>query len=366
MVQITHARIKKGDEWETISARHHERHKKDFAKTDCYCPDDACPAKLTHYKEHEHTYYDQESLQAFTLKIAPHYKRHVGSPEHAPNCTAVKHYVAYQGYARDLGALSVGEGAFVINLNIMTDTVPAPLRQNAAILQRPFNASGRRSQDSGHPDAQEPKRLSIGLSETSALAQLIERTEFNPEHRKNILMRRHGQTRRLTEIFYDDPVALFRKKLEEQRAGITNAPAAVEFRPIPIPKFHSRRNWSIQGQAVPIISNDGEKYYASMMLHCASEAMFREMQELIKGKQGARSFLVFSERVYVDGLEVKQKLLDIKAGRQEDTAVFVHLHVSRPEQIHVWNRTPDEPKMDMGLVTMVRPPKEIPPELLKS
>lgn len=357
MVQITHSRIRNPqtgayDERVAADAFDRETHGKEV----CFCPDPHCSATLTCYKSYLQTFYDPETGDAYRLKIPAHYKRKAGSPAHDANCTAVKHYESYQAHARNLG-VSLQRGAFIFNLNIPTDDAPAPVRRSRAYLSA-FDAAAEENKES--PTRRRPA-LSEGLNDVTLLAGLLDKTEFDRGYRDSIALRDGRKIYTLSQLFEDNPLSLYLDRLEIARVKSMSPPVIVQFKPNMLPKFHSPKSGTIQGQHVYSEGKDGERYSLAMMLHCADRAVYDAVKADIR--DGKKSFLIYSQRVYVDREEGTAKNKAIREGSAPDRTFFVHIHITTPKQICEWS--PMLPQMGfelagMDLPAQAKPPKEIP------
>ena len=367
MVQITHARIRDDNTGELVKIAAKDFDKKTDGKKVCHCPDKNCGAILSHVTSYQQNFYDPENREWYKLKIPAHFQRAKGSAPHHESCTAVDAYTIYQGYAREVGGLSQQNGAFVYNLNIMTDNRPAPIRRprlaaafGVAVPVRESNGSAATPND-----AKERARLSIGLNHVDKLAGLLNKTEFDKHYRHSILLRDGIKRYTLADLFEDDTVRLFRTAHARAKAGAEAMPVLLQFKPIAIAEFHDKKARTFVGQATTMRGADGHNYSVSVMLHCGTEEIFKSMKQAIRA--GERSFLLYAENARVDLLEFVQKKKDIHDGRAKDSAVLVHVRIDRPEQMTVW--TPFNGQLDleeagMDLPIHRKPPRDIPQHLL--
>lgn len=343
MVQIANARYEdpaSGDMLE-ISARAVDKDRHGSARF--ICPDKCCSAELTHYREHIQTYYDPQSGEPYSLKVAAHFQRKKNSPPHDAHCKAVDDYTRLQRYARDSGALSLQHGAFVFNLNIPTDNAPAPLRRKKHRALAPsFNAAAKEttSNERKYGDdvnaTEKTGPLSRGLNSVEKLAGLLDASAFDPQYRKSILVRAGARRFTLSDIYKDDPIAFYREEHERAKKDRPPQPVLIQFQPIAIGKYHSPHALTIQGQASPITASNGKaKYAVSVMMHCGNEEIYARVKEQIK--EGARSFLLYAASANVNLIELAHKKKEMEIGRQKDNAVFVHVRLDRPEQIIAWS-----------------------------
>lgn len=348
MVQIANAwavHRKTGEEQE-IAARDALSRSNDY---DWRCPDACCRIPLTHYKQHIKTFHDPVSGQSFKTKVAAHFRRKAHGPAHAAECKAVDDYTKYQLYARSQGGLSHQGGSFVFNVNIPTDNALAAFRRRASDLSRHFRqralerlaAPGQISYDEGP----KKKPLSAGLSSVEKLAELLNVSAFDPSYRESIILRDGPRLLSLAQIYKDDPLALYREQHERAKKGGKELAVLVHFKPIAFAKYHSKRDLTIQGQAVQIAgSNCRDRYSVSVMLHCGSRDIFESLTRRIKN--GDRSFLLYAPSARVDLIELAQKKYDIANGLSKDNAVYVHVHANRAEQITAWS--PPEAQMSFA------------------
>lgn len=332
MVQITHARQRNSDTgaYELVPAVDFD--KKTDGQKICFCPDEQCGATLTHYQSYYQTFYSPLNNEPYKLKIAAHFKREPGSPQHDIACTAVEHYAAYQNFSRELGA-SLGHGAFVFNLNIPTNTFPAPTRQNVDSHIRNFNEAALAEKENKNSPS---RKLSAGLNDVKKLAQLLDSTEFDRQYRESIALRNGNKYYKLSDLFEDDALTAFRSHHDMARK-CEQRPAIIQFKPIAIGKYHSKKNGTIQGQAVPIKGGDGKDYSVSMMLHCDSPDVYDSVKKEIRNNE--RSFLVYTDKSYVNLQEFSDKKHAIQDGSAKDNSVLVHLHVKTNHQICAWMPT---------------------------
>lgn len=360
MVQITHARIRDENTGELVKISAATFDKKMDGKKLCLCPDKNCGALLTHYKSYEQTFYDP---LPYKLKVPAHFKRAEGSPAHSENCTAVDAYTTYQSYARNLGGLSQQHGAFVYNLNIMTDNVPAPIRRPNRALSAAYDRARKPiREDDDRPSV----RLSEGLNHVKKLAGLLDRTEFDRHYRDSILLRDGSKRYTLAEIFEDDTLRLFRGEHARAKSGGASKPVLLQFKPIVLAKFHDKRAMTMQGQAVTVRGGDGHDYSVSVKLHCGSKEIFDSVKQGLRA--GEHSFLLYAKAARVDLMEFAHKKKEIHEGRAQDRAVFVHVRIDRPEQMTAWK--PFDGQLDLEVAGMelpmqFKPPREIPQSLTR-
>lgn len=363
MVQITHARMGVEDGKPVlVSAKTY--HKETHGRKPCHCPDANCPAILVHHKKHFQTFYNLTTGDAYKLSIPSFFQRHPKSPPHAPTCTAVDHYAHYQNYARSIAGVGLSHGAFVYNLNIPTKDLPERTKRSARRL------SGNFALHVAPKDVEREtyihRKLSEGISSVKKIAGLLDATEFDRDYRDATLLRDGPRHFTLSRIFKNDIVALFREEGARARNGAAPTPVLLHFKPIVMGKYHSRQDWTIQGQAKSIKGIDGHTYYVSAKLNCGSKDVYEAVKRDIRG--GKRSFLIYAECATVDLFEFAQKKKDIQAGNAKDNAVFVHIRINMPEQITPW--TPYNGQLDleqagMDLPPQPKPPREIPQHLIK-
>lgn len=368
MVQITHARIRDDDTGEMVKIGADSFDKKTDGKKLCLCPDENCGAVLSHYKSYMQTFYDWQTNEPYQLKIPAHFQRMMRGPAHADDCTAVDAYTIYQNYARNLGGLSQQHGAFVYNLNIMTDNRLAPVRYSRVLSGAFDGAAPVRTNDGGVQNgiSQAKVKLSEGLNHVSKLAGLLDRTEFDRQYRESILLRDGARRTTLAEIFEDDTVRLFRRAHARAKSGAEAQPVLLQFKPIVLAKFHDKKALTLQGQAITLRGADGNDYSVSVKLHCGSKEIYQSMKQEIR--MGARSFLLYTENARVDLIEFAHKKKEIQDGRATDRAVFVHVRIDRPEQMVGWtpyNGQLDLERAGMELPIHHRPPREIPQSLIR-
>ena len=361
MVQITHARIRDEATGEPVKISAAAFDKKSDGKKLCLCPDEHCGAVLTHYKSYMQTYYDLQTGEPYKLKIPAHFKRVLGGPAHSESCTAVDAYTIYQNYARDIGGLSQQHGAFVYNLNIMTDNRPAPLR-HARDLSSSFGSAHGRVEG---VKKRASVRMSEGLNHVRKLAGLLDRTEFDKHYRDSILLRDGGKRFTLADLYEDDSVRLFREAHARAKSGAAPTPLLLQFKPIVLAKFHSKKELTIQGQPVAVRGGDGNDYFVSVKLHCGSKNIYDSVKQGLRS--GERSFLLYAKDARVDLIEFAHKKKEIQDGRAQDRAVFVHVRVDRPEQLMAWK--PHNGQLDLEVAGMElpvqhKPPREIPQQLI--
>ncbi len=350
MVQITRARIIDGDTERVVLASAFNKARD--AKKTCRCHDKNCPAVLSHRKEHDHPYYSPITGDRYVLRVAAHYGRAPKSPEHAPNCTEMLGFQKFENYARFINRENLGETGFVLNLNIPTDSRPAPLRKGRR--QDLFSAAALVTPKDPASHSIHQKRSS-GLNNVEKLAKLLDQTEENHDHRRMMELSRGRDVYRLSDIYSEDPVQLFRQSHDVAKGNAVSTPVLVRFRPIMIGKFRSKANMTIQGLACPVLGRDGHKYHVSTLLHCGSKDIYTRIVEDMRDKKG--SFLVYADKATVDLHEFGFKKRDITRGTAKDSTVFVHVRVDRDEQIMSWSPIDLQSDLAMDLPLMARPPK---------
>lgn len=364
MVQITHARLRDDETGKPVRISAANFDKATDGKKLCQCPDPDCSAILTHYKSYLQTFYDLVTNEPYKLKVPAHFKRAEGSPPHSLECTAVDQYTIYQSYARDIGGLSQMHGRFVYNLNIMTNDDTAPVRHPRKAGDPFNNAATRENKSDGQ--GHEHRKLSQGLNSVKKLAGLLDHTEFDKEYRESILLRDGRKSYTLAQLFRNDTLALFRERHTQAKNGDAPQPVLLQFKPIVLGQFHSKKERTIQGQAVTVRGGDGRDYSVSVKLHCASREIYDSLKQEIRA--GKRSFLVYAESATVDLVEFAHKKHEIQQGTAKDRTVFVHVRVGMPQQMTPW--VPYDGQLDLQnagieLPLHMRPPREIPQHLLK-
>lgn len=371
MVQITHALVRDEATGKPVKIAAATFDKDADGKKVCMCPDPQCGALLTHYKSYMQTFYDLDTGAPYKLKIPAHFKRMPGSPPHDMSCTTVDDYTIYQNYARTLGALSQQHGAFVYNLNIMTDARPAPVRTpklasafNGAVEVRE-NRNGH-GHDHANGNGHSRHKLSEGLNDVRKLAGLLDHTEFDRGYRDSIVLRDGARRYTLANLFENDTLKLFRAEHARAKAGANATPLLLQFKPIVLAKYHDRKARTIQGQAVTVHGADGHDYSVSVKLHCGSKEIYDAVKKDIR--TGERSFLIYAERSYVDLTEFAHKKMEIQNGKAKDRTVFVHVHANMPQQIAAW--TPFNGQLDLEIAGMElpmhqKPAREIPENLIR-
>jgi len=339
MVQIAKARIEleaPKDEYPgkyiTVSAYGFDKQK--YKGNKCLCPDPNCSAELSRVKGHKQIFYGIVTGKPFQLDIAAHFKRKMGADPHIETCTAVAHYQRYQTMARNAQGRAWGDGVFTFNLNIPTDTVAAPLRQNRSTLYPRFFAA---AQDPSSKEKHPPRKLSEGLNSVKAMAKLLDETEFNHAYRDKMLFRNGTTALSLSDLYKSDSIKFFNEMEARARDGLKPRPTLIEFKPLAAREFHSRSNLTIQGLP-SYLMNNGHRESRSMMLHCTDVSMYKQITQAIYG--GERSFLIYSDSAFVDLMEVAQKEKDIKGGTAKNKTFFVNIPVASPEQIHAWQPMP--------------------------
>ena len=338
--------------------------KKRDADLDYFCPDKCCRIPLSHHKEHLHTFVDPDSGRAFKANVAAYFQRKPNGARHDDACTAVDAYTKYQIFARKNGGESHERGTFVFNLNIPTNTVPAPDRKRKSALtqkfqNRAFEKLTAQSQESA-PSSERPAPQSQGLANVGKLAGLLEASAFNPKYRESVLLRDGPRLASLSEIYKDKPIEFYREEHARAKRGGPAKPVLVHFEPIAMGKFHSPHDLTIQGLAAPIRASNGKaKYAVSIQLHCGSKSMYDEIREQIRG--GARSFLIYAPLAYVSLIELAHKKKEMEIGKPTDKAVFVHVRADRPEQIVRW--TPPAAQLSFDLDTTPKPSRGEEPRL---
>lgn len=377
MVQITHALIRDEASGKQVKIAAATFDKDTDGKKVCQCPDPHCGAVLTHYKSYMQTFYDLDTNEPYKLKIPAHFKRLQGGPPHDQSCTAVDDYTIFQSYARDIGGLSQQHGAFVYNLNIMTDGRPAPVRapklasafEGAVEIRENKNGNGHDAANghrNGNGHSYERRKLSEGLNHVQRLAGLLDHTEFDRQYRDSILLRDGKRRYTLANLFENDVVRLFRAEHARAKNGADAGAVLFQFKPIVLGKYHKKKDLTIQGQPVTMRDPQGHVYSVCAKLHCGSKEIYDSLKEQIRS--GKRSFLIYTDRAYVDLLEFKHKKIEIHEGKAKDRSVFVHLHATMPQQVAAW--TPFNGQLDLEVAGMDlpiyrKPPREIPENLIK-
>lgn len=329
MVQITEARVidKETGVERRVRADAYDKALND--KTIRCCPDDNCPARLSHYTDYKQKFYNPVTGEPYELHIAASFRRSPNSPDHAKDCTQVEAHVKRQTIVRARGGEIHASGAEIYNLNILTDHRPAPERKAPSALQesygRAHDAIDRRT-----PTAR--RTLSTGVNNIKGLAALLDETYYAPEQRALKILRTGGRDTTLAAIFIGDPLLAFHEKIEErerQAVGehVAGGPQLIHFRPIPIAKYRSAHDHTIQGLAAARTMPDGSRQHVSFQLHCGGKAQYDAVCDAIK--KGARSFLVYTPEVRLD-------LMGEGRIRKEEHPVLLHIYAHRAGQIMAW------------------------------
>lgn len=322
-------------------------------KKACLCPDPQCVARMVHVRAHDQTYYDEGG--AYTLRVAAHFRRHPKSPPHAEKCAIAQAYHRYADQARHFGGSQRGEAGFVYNLNIMTDTRPAPgrgLARHFPAVKAAPQITARYAASAGY-SARAP--WSKGINHIRMLAQLLDETAFDPGLRAENHMRRNSKLLTLAEMYKEDAVALLRaghsrsKALRDNPSAPRSWPMLFNFRPIMTPKSKELTFWdgkaqSVTGAPQKIEDAKGNAYYISARLNFGSKDLYRSFIKMLRG--GEKSFLAYDDRVSVDMEDFMRMKEAMHNKHGHHHAVFVDMHINCAEQILPW--TPRGAQMDLS------------------
>jgi hypothetical protein len=352
MVQITTARTfnpETGQWGDDLPAEDYDADK--HGHLECVCPDPHCSARLQRKGSYHQTFYDSETGEPYRLKIPSHYQRKPGAVEHDEKCEIYLKYGSYQDYCRHIGGLGTSDGAFIFNLNIDSDTQPAPIRERKEDMQDSFskaNGSGEK------PDKTRKRRRSEGIKNIDVLATLIEKSAFDSQLRESLLFRRAGYNGHptislsLDDLYIEDQVDFFRRAHAATKENRLMT-AAFLFKPIKIAKYwHTNKDGTgvVYGQAKPVSDADGNKYYVNIALRVRDKDLFARLkQDVLKGGEG--SFLVYSEEIRVDLMSFAHKKMEIIRGTAEDKGVHADVYINTGQQIVPWQPPPMIKEMEL-------------------
>lgn len=367
MVQITHAAFKDpqtgkkilGPDGTPLLARADSFDKLRDAQSICVCPDKDCMAELSHYVQHDRTFYDDMTGAPFQLTVAAHFQRKPGSPLHRDGCAAVWDDQTHKARMRALGALEQLEGVFIFNNNIPRDeNIERPRHPSRArpVLREAFQRPIQKAADEGITTR---PPLSQGINHVRELGRLLDETHFDVQKRDSIYIR-YGHSRRKLEAYYHEKPSYFFKELFlDEGRGTGIAAGLVYFSPIKSAQFHNPKERTIEGVGERRIGKDGHGYYVSYKLHCASDKIYQAVRRGLK--EGAASYLVDSRKCWVDMKDSREKIKAVSAGQGKGKTLFVHVYIGNEAQFCPW--TP-KTTLDLHLPLQQRPPKAsfLPPQ----
>ncbi len=353
MVQMTHARTfnPQTGEWGEISAKAYREKKEkyraleDAGQLECHCPDPRCSGvRLSHHDGHMQMFYGDRG--SYQLDIPSHFQRWPGTAAHHPDCEIVKQYGAYQGTMRDLGALSLGHGAFIVNLNFPTTHSEGPVRRPRNILGGEFRVATTRETKDSPP--REKRVLSHGIKNLNAMAAMIEQAAYDNHFRRNILFRRGSEIFSLEQLYQETPLALFRRAQQVDNQNKAYARALTVFQPAAPREFwqiEKHGPGKIMGQPDVVKGRDGYNHHVAMALHVENRALYYDLKKMFR--EGFKSFLLYSDKIHIDRAEIRER--NAMAGKGAGQRAFmVHVHVTRPEQIVPWTAPPAQKPFDFG------------------
>ena len=353
MVQMTHARTFNPEtgEWGEISAKayrekkEHYRALEDSGKLECHCPDPRCDGvRLSHHDGHMQMFYSDTG--SYQLNIPSHFQRWPGTAAHHPDCQIVQQYGVYQGTMRNLGALSLGHGAFIVNLNFPTTHSEGPVRRPRSIAGSDFRVASAHEQRDAQP--REKRVLSHGIKDLKAMGALIEQAAYDNNFRRNILFRRGSQIFTLDQLYLESSLQLFRQARELDLKGKMYARALTVFQPAAPREFwqiEKQGPGKILGQPEVVKGRDGYNHHVAMALHVENRGLYYDLKKMFR--EGFKSFQLYSEKIHIDRAEIRERN-QIATKGDGQRAFMVHVHVTRPEQIVPWTAPPPQKPFDFG------------------
>lgn len=350
MVQMTHARTfnPKTGEWGEITAKAYKQ-KKDHFRTleaagemECHCPDPRCTGvRVSHHDSHLQMFYGDRG--SYQLNVPSHFQRWPGATPHHPDCEIVQQYGAYQNTMRDLGALSLGNESYIVNLNVPTQHTEGPVRRPLAPLKKEFRAAAPAIADQSSRDK---RPLSYGIKDLKAMGLLIEQAAYNEKFRRNVLFRRANEVLNLDQLYQETPRHLFKVAQEAMKTGRDIIGALTVFQPAALQKFWQMKGKGpgrILGQPEVVKGRDHQNHHVAMTLHVENRDLYHTLKQTFN--EGYKSFLVYSDKIYIDPDEIRARNEAQRSG-QDNKAFVVHVHVTRPEQITPWTAPPPQKPMD--------------------
>ncbi|PCI55439.1 MAG: hypothetical protein COB36_07395 [Alphaproteobacteria bacterium] len=255
-------------------------------------------------------------------------------------------------------------GTYIVNLNIPAGQEPpqrnrprATLTEGGAFNGAATNVDTTHAQRQIHRSSNKPSnQTSHGVKTVQALADLLDRTEFDKGQREAILLRNGGQVMTLDQVYQKNTINMYRDLYKDESHDAQNPEknhnhiALFRFRPSGIKKFWNREkdgSMSVQSHPEQIHDKEGNKFYVSTRLNFQTEDSFDTFNKAYEeaAEKNDKWFLVYSEHASVSLAEYTGEKQKIAQGTEKSADVHITATVFNTDQFIQW--TPRSPQLSI-------------------
>ncbi len=258
--------------------------------------------------------------------------------------------------------LNSDAGTYIVNLNIPAGQEPSKrnrprmtLTESGAFNNAATNIDTARAKRQIHRTANTPpNQKSQGVKTVEALADLLDRTEFDKGQRETIILRNGGQLMTLDEVYQKNTINMYRELYKDEHKDFQdpeknhNHIALFRFRPNGVKKFWNREtdgSMSVQSHPEQIHDKTGNKFYVSTHLNFQTESSFDAFNKAYDAatEKDDKWFLVYSEHASVSLAEYSGEKQKVAQGTEKSADVHITATVFNTDQFMQW--TPRDPQL---------------------
>ena len=260
--------------------------------------------------------------------------------------------------------LNSDAGSYIVNLNIPAGQEPpqrnrprATLTEGGAFNDAVTNVDTTHAQRQIHRSSNKPpNQKSQGVKTVEALADLLDRTEFDKGQREAIILRNGGQVMTLDQIYQKNTINMYRDLFKDESHDAQNPEknhnhiALFRFKPNGVKKFWNRENdgsMSVQSHPEQIHDKEGNKFYVSTRLNFQTDACFDAFNEAYEkaAEKDDKWLLVYSEHASVSLAEYTGEKQKIAQGTEKSADVHITATVFNTDQFMQWK--PRSPQLSI-------------------
>lgn len=270
--------------------------------------------------------------------------------------------------------LNSDAGAYIVNLNIPAGQEPPKrnkprmtLTQSGAFNDAATNVDTTYAQRQIHRSSNTPSNQhSHGVKTVQALAELLDRTEFDKGQRQSVLMRNGGQLMTLDEMYQKNTINMYRDLYHEERKDAQdpdknhNHISLFRFRPNGVKKFWNREtdgSMSVLSHPEQVHDKDGNKFYVSTHLNFQTDACFDAFNKAYETatEKDDKWFLVYSEHTTVNLAEYDKEKQKVAQGTEKSADVHISATVFNTDQFMQWTPKDAQLMLDFGTKKNTKP-----------
>ena len=258
--------------------------------------------------------------------------------------------------------LNSDTGTYIVNLNIpagqelpQRNRPRATLTEGGAFNDAATNVDTTHAQRQIHRSSNKPSNQhSQGVKTVQALADLLDRTEFDKGQREAILLRNGGQVMTLEQVYQKNTIEMYRDLYKDESHDAQNPDknhnhiALFRFKPNGVKKFWNREtdgSMSVQSHPEQIHDKDGNKFYVSTRLNFQTESSFDAFNKAYEdaAEKDDKWLLVYSEHATVNLAEYTGEKRKVTQGMEKSADVHITATVFNTDQFMQWN--PRDPQL---------------------